>query len=70
MYTSLKGNARMSRIIEINNCLDCPHVEHNGLLQSNPKRVCAKTKGRPILGAITKKNIVPPEWCPLEEKEN
>ena len=43
-------------IINIKYCNKCPNIDHNGLLQEHPKRVCRKTNRKDnILGSIDKK---------------
>lgn len=56
--------------ILITDCLKCPYISHNGLLQARPKFVCDKSQDRRVLANITKKSIPVPDWCPLITKDN
>lgn len=70
-------------VIRLTNCQDCPYCDHNGMLQTRPKYICANKMvyGRnkvnakywydqPILAPVNSKSgkqIDIPDWCPYKE---
>ncbi len=68
----------MVKVIEVNTCNNCTHLDHNGLLQQITHYICGKIgrkiqKMKKVPAGFTidysgNDNIKIPKWCPLQDK--